>query len=225
MKVKVTGDLGCFWQVQLVSDDVVEKKKAKELAGKVRDVIQGTCEESHVGVKVENQRLVSVDSGVDGATKYLVTNLTFPEYEASMATRKHAEEEEEQSKTIRQSEQPILSNGAPQTEPEEAPARKDVEAVEEKPALKEEETAGEEEATVRLKHLLIVKKKPAKLELPVAAAGALLEPGPKTPTLPTSPAYSRNSHLANLGHYQRHTAFERSGLRMAATLQAVPQTC
>lgn len=43
---------GCCWQVQLVSDDVVEKRKAKELAGKVRDVIQGTCEESHVGVKL-----------------------------------------------------------------------------------------------------------------------------------------------------------------------------
>lgn len=176
-----------------------------------------------------------MDSGVDGATKYLVTDLTFPEYEASMATRKHAQEEEEeaeQSKTTWQPEQPILSNGAPKTEPEEASARKDVQVVEEKPVLKEEESAAgaEEEATVRLKHLLIVKKKPAKLELPVAAAaGALLEPGPKTPTLPTSPAYSRNSHLANLGHFQRHTVFERSGLRMAAsesiTVQAIPLTC
>ncbi|KAG0620830.1 hypothetical protein M758_4G247800 [Ceratodon purpureus] len=75
-----------FAKVQLVSDDLREKKQGKKLAGEVREAIKELSEEEHVSVKVENQSLVSVDSGLD-ETSYLVTNVTFPSDEPSAAKK------------------------------------------------------------------------------------------------------------------------------------------
>lgn len=74
-------------QVQLVSDDLIEKKQGKKLAGEVREAIKEVSEDEHVSVRVENQSLVSVDSGLDDTSSYLVTNLTFPSDEPSAAKK------------------------------------------------------------------------------------------------------------------------------------------
>jgi len=60
-------------KVHLVSDDLSEKKQGKKLAGEVREAMEEVTKDEHVPVKVGNQNLVTVDSGLE-----LVTEITFP---------------------------------------------------------------------------------------------------------------------------------------------------
>jgi len=182
-----------------VSDDLLEKKKAKELAGKVRDAIEGAGGDGNVEVKVNSQRLVSVDSGLtDGQTEYLVTNLTFSEFETAMANKKQAAAEDlavtsnEANAEASQGElKPTVPNGVPETSndvqlPEEGqtqepatvkeePAHKEEEhqaIVEEKRTHKEEEEAVVEEKPDHQEEITVehiaLKKKPSALLVPVA---------------------------------------------------------
>ncbi|XP_024389920.1 IQ domain-containing protein IQM2 [Physcomitrium patens] len=75
-------------KVKLVSDDLVEKKEGNKLAGEVREVIEEVSADEHVSVKVENQSLVSMDSGFNESSEYLVTNLTFPQEDINAAKKK-----------------------------------------------------------------------------------------------------------------------------------------
>lgn len=74
--------------MQLVSEDLKEKKQGKKLAGEVREAIEEANKDEHVSVRVENQSLVSLDSGLDGTSSFLVTNLTFPSDEPTAPAKK-----------------------------------------------------------------------------------------------------------------------------------------
>lgn len=264
-------------QVQLVSDDLLEKKKAKALAQEVRQAIEARCEEGQVDVKVEDQRLVSVDSGIDCHTEYVVTSLTFPDL-AGLSIAPQAGESKEQVTSRPEHMIPngvsVPSHGVPlpkegqKQEPaivENKPVQKEETTEEQKPVHSKEEEAvveakpvrnkeEEEEAVVEAKpvhkveeagvegqpktkrepivveHILIRKKPPSALVVPVSSITELeLGLGPKTATLPASPGFSRNSHLANLGPQQRRETLKKYGPRKIAfgtkPQETNPMTC
>jgi len=247
-------------KVQLVSDDLLEKKKAKALAQEVREAIEARCEEGQVDVKVEDQMLVSVDSGIDCHTEYVVTSLTFPDVAGLSIAPKAGESKEQVTSRPEhipngvsvpshgvplpeegQKQEPAIVEDKPvqkeETKEEQKPVHsKEEEAVvEAKPVHKVEEAVVEEQPKIKLEpivveHILIRKKPPSALVVPVSSIAELeLGLGPKTATLPASPGFSRNSHLANLGPLQRREALKKYGPRKIAfgtkPQETNPMTC
>lgn len=245
-----------------MSDDLLEKKKAKELAGQVRQAIEDTCGESNVEVNVKNQRLVSVDSINDESTDYVVTNISFP-CTTESANKKQSEPADEgdkaDNKATATAEEPVT------TEPEQAvtnhaePEQQGTDngngnvpadhtssngtGTAEEAAKEEEKVRAARAEEVGLAAAVGVedtppvtstegepvtaKKKPSALVLPIAnlleqEAQLGFQPGPKTATLPTSPGFSRNSHLANLEPAERRQALKRYGPRKFGFLGGKP---
>ncbi|KAG0592111.1 hypothetical protein M758_1G195200 [Ceratodon purpureus] len=227
-------------KVQLVSDDLLEKRKAKKLAAEVRAGIQHAGTDGHVAVNVENQKLVTVDSGsTDGLSEYLVTNLTFTEFNDTMATKHAAEDSAVIDEANRLSKEQPINNEA--TVPEqpinneatvpEQPTNSEA-TVPEQPINNEatvpEQPAEEQvpvpaaqedehkqpaivEDTPTLKNP-IPRKKPCALVLPSVGAMSNINSNiPRTPTVPTSPGFSRNASLAVLTPQERRQTLKTYG--------------
>lgn len=186
-------------QVQLVSDDLVEKKKGKQLAGEVRASIEHAGAEEHVAVNIENQKLVTVDSGIaDGLSEYLVTNLTFSEPNDTMPMKHAADDLTGKTEADRVRTEQVPVPGAAQEGD-----RKQAATVEETGTPKDP----------------IPRKKPCPIVLSINAMSNLNPTLPRTPTIPTSPGFSRNSSLAVLGPQELRQTLKKYGPKKSALRQ------
>ena len=87
--------------MKLVSDDLQEQQKGKKLAGEVREAVEEASKDEHVAVRVENQTLISADSGLDEkSSSYVVTNVTFPNDEPAPVKRSKKSMEQTASEVL-----------------------------------------------------------------------------------------------------------------------------
>lgn len=202
-------------KVQLVSDDMIEKKEGKQLAGEVRAGIENAGAEGRVAVKIADQKLVTVDSGPAGRpSEYLVTNMTFSKSNDTTA-QNHAAAEDLAAKDAadRVSKEQLSNNEA--TVPEEPandqaplPAAAQEDEHKQPPTLK----ATVDQKPPALEDLCIAKQEPGALVLPPVGAMSSLNPNrPKTPSVPTSPGFSRIASLAELERQDRRQALKKYG--------------
>lgn len=195
-----------------MSDDLVEKKKGKKLAGEMRAGIEHAGAEGNVAVNIENQKLVTLDSGsVNGLSEFLVTSLTFPEFANSMAKKRAAEADlaaKNEADKVSKPEQ-ITNNDVAVQQPskDQLPVSACQEDEPKQQSAKVEEKPSHNDP--------IPKKKPCPLVLPLAKSH--LNPNlPKSPSVPTSPGFSRNSSLANLGPQELRQTLKKYGPKKTA---------